>query len=181
MGGTFDPIHLGHLRAAEVARECLALDRVAFVPAATPPHRAGPEASAEDRLAMVGLATASHPAFAVDDLELHREGPSYTIDTLKALKSQNPGDEFVLIVGSDNAREIFSWKEAAEILSSCRVAVVMRPGEERVPEAPLQRVAGQTLAISATEVRETLRAGRSARYLLPEAVLAYIEKRGLYR
>jgi nicotinate-nucleotide adenylyltransferase len=181
MGGTFDPIHLGHLRAAEVARESLALDRVAFVPSAQPPHREGPKASAEDRLAMVTLATQGHPSFAVDDLELHREGPSYTIDTLKELRREHPGDELVLIVGSDNATEIFSWKESAEILSSCRVAVVMRPGEDGAPKAPLQQVTGQTLPISATEVRKTLRAGRSARYLLPEGVLDYIERKGLYR
>ncbi|HWX25041.1 MAG TPA: nicotinate-nucleotide adenylyltransferase [Vicinamibacteria bacterium] len=185
MGGTFDPIHLGHLRAAEVAREGLGLDRVAFVPAGVPPHRTGPRASAEDRLAMVSLATAGHPSFVVADLELRREGPSYTVDTIKELRRAHPGDEIVLIVGSDNVSEIASWKESAELLSSCRVAVVVRPGEEpppsSFPQPAWERLEGLTLALSATEVRESISRGRSVRYLLPESVFEYIETRGLYR
>src|SRR6185436_9479360 len=105
MGGTFDPIHLGHLRAAENAREGLGLDEVRFLPAQIPPHRAAPAGSARDRYTMVALATALHPRFLADDLELRREGPSYTADTIARMRDERP-DEIVLIVGSDTYPEL---------------------------------------------------------------------------
>jgi len=187
MGGTFDPIHLGHLRAAENAREALGLDLVRFIPASVPPHRPGPLTAAMDRYAMVALATSSHPAFVASDVELLRSGPSYTADTLETLRATFPSDELYLIVGSDTFPEVRTWREPERIFAQCRVAVVHRPGEVRtsdVPEVPTDRVCwveGAGLPISATEVRRRVREGHSIRYLVAEAVADYIHKRGLYR
>jgi nicotinate-nucleotide adenylyltransferase len=186
MGGTFDPIHFGHLRAAENAREALDLDRVVFVPAAQPPHRPGPHASALDRFAMAALATAAHGSFLPSDLELRREGPSYTVDTVAALLAERP-QSLCIIVGSDTFGEMTGWRDAPRIFASCHVAVVPRPGEDLAPRKPpfadargVSVVPGPGLAISATAVRERLREGRSVRYLVPDAVADYIAKRGLY-
>lgn len=188
-GGTFDPIHLGHLRAAEDAREALKLDRVAFVPARQPPHRAQPASSPLDRFAMVALATAGHPHFVASDIDLRREGPSYTVDTVSALLEECPGDRVVLIVGSDTFPEMETWRELDRLMTLCRVAVVNRPLQEGEDEAAppagaeprVERVEGSGLPISATGVRRRIRQGRSIRYLVPEAVADYIAKRGLYQ
>lgn len=183
LGGTFDPIHLGHLRAAEAAREALALDRVWFVPAHRPPHREPPAASALDRYAMVCLATADHEAFVASDAELRREGPSYTVDTLALLRAERPADQLVLIVGSDSFREMHAWKEPARLAALCQVAVVARPGEAGRDAASetVRHVDAAGLPVSASEVRQLLGQGRSVRYLVPSAVADYIVKRGLYR
>ena len=208
MGGTFDPIHLGHLRAAENAREGLGLDEVRFLPAQVPPHRATPASSARDRYAMVALATALNPHFVADDLELRREGPSYTVDTIARLRDERPGDAFVLIVGSDTFPELATWKDHDRLLQMCTVAVVTRPEEGRQeggqqpagglggPESPPSfeerarihsaraddsRVPGPGLAVSATDIRRRVKEGLSIRYLVPETVADYIAKRGLYR
>ncbi len=186
-GGTFDPVHLGHLRAAESAREALGLERVAFVPSAQPPHRARPLSAAEDRLAMTRLATDAHPCFETWDLELRRPGPSYTVDTVAALVSERPADRFVLIVGADTWPEMPSWREPQRLFSLVEVAVTARPGAA-VPElvAPfpgtraVHRVDGPVLAISASAVRERVRAGLSVRFLVPDAVADYIARRRLY-
>ncbi|HEY7409487.1 MAG TPA: nicotinate-nucleotide adenylyltransferase [Vicinamibacteria bacterium] len=185
LGGTFDPIHLGHLRAAEVARQALGLDEVLFVPAGSPPHRSGPLGAALDRFAMVALATAAHPAFHPSDVEL-RDGASYTVDTLAALDAARPGDALFLIVGSDTYAEMTTWREHERVFSLCQVAVVARPGAEATPAAAGQGrrvhvVPGDGLPVSATDVRRRLREGRSVRYLVPEAVDDYIRKRRLYR
>jgi len=188
MGGTFDPIHLGHLRAAESAREGLGLDLVAFVPSSAPPHRAGPMALPADRLTMVRLAIAGHPRFDAWDTELKRPGPSYTVDTVAALVAERPADSFVLIVGSDTWPEILTWREPARLLSLVTVGIVERPGRSlgELPRAPFPsargviRVEGPTLAISATEIRECARRGASLRYLVPEAVAEFIARRRLY-
>lgn len=186
MGGTFDPIHLGHLRAAENAREALGLDRVVFVPAAQPPHRVGPEAPALDRFCMAALATAPHGPFEASDLELRRGGTSYTVDTVGALLAERPSSLW-LIVGSDTFVEMTGWRDAARIFASCHVAVVPRPGEEGLAPAPpfadargVSLVPGPTLPISATSVRARVREGKSVRYLVPDPVADYIVKRGLY-
>ena len=188
LGGTFDPIHLGHLRAAENAREALALDQVLFVPSGNPPHRRAPLSSGLDRFAMVALATALHPSFLPSDLELRREGPSYTADTLGALRREGPTDELFLIVGSDTFPEMETWKDPDRLFASCTVAVAERPAapDVEVPArrgtpARVERVAGPGLAVSATEVRRRVRDGLSVRYLVPEPVADYITKRGLYR
>jgi len=188
MGGTFDPIHLGHLRAAESAREALGLAEVAFVPAGVPPHRPGPQTSSIDRFAMVCLATAAHPAFTASDLELRREGASYTVDTVAALLAARPGATVVLIVGSDAFAEIGSWKDRERLFALCSVAVVLRPGtsaqagwESVDMDSRVARVEGPGLPISATVVRQRVRDGLSVRYLVPDAVADHIAKRGLYR
>jgi nicotinate-nucleotide adenylyltransferase len=187
-GGTFDPIHLGHLRAAENAREALGLDEVHFIPAGAPPHRPGPQTTAQDRYAMVALGTSGHPGFIPSDIEIKRDGPSYTIDTLQALKTALPQDELVLILGSDAFGEIATWKEPDRIFSLCRVAVVHRPGEvpssEKVLELSSERVAwveAVGLPISATDIRRRASQGKSVRYLVPDLVAHYIQKRALYR
>lgn len=182
-GGTFDPLHLGHLRAAENAREALGLGEIVFVPAGRPPHGLSPGGSAFDRYAMVALATASHPAFVASDLELGREGPSYTVDTLEQVRSQRPEAELVLIVGSDTYPEMKTWKDAGRVRSLCTLAVVSRPGEEdEAPAGPgVAWVPGAGLPISASQVRQRLREGRSVRYLVPDGVADYIAKRRLYR
>jgi nicotinate-nucleotide adenylyltransferase len=189
MGGTFDPIHLGHLRAAESVREALDLERVCFVPAGIPPHRPGLLTSPLDRFAMVSLATSFNPSFLVSDLEVRRGGPSYTVDTLRALIEERPGDEVVLIVGSDTFPEMASWKDAERVFSLCSVAVVSRPqgGGPRADKQSLpfpitsKTVEDSGLPISASDIRRRVHEGRSIRYLVPEAVADYIAKRGLYR
>jgi nicotinate-nucleotide adenylyltransferase len=185
LGGSFDPIHFGHLRAAESAREALGLGLVLFIPAAEPPHKAKGELSApEERLAMVRLAIRSNPAFGASDLEVRREGPSYTVDTLLALKSERTGDELFLIVGSDTLPEMASWREPQRLFALCTVAVVGRPGARALPGPAGARtvaVAGPELPLSATAVRERARAGQSVRYLVPDLVADYIEERRIYR
>ncbi len=187
-GGTFDPIHLGHLRAAENAREELGLDLVAFLPAAVPPHRGAPLSPAQDRLAMARLATASYPAFEAWDVELRREGPSYTVETVAALLAERPADSFVLVVGADTWPEIPGWREPERLLRLVEVAVVDRPGfPAGEPSAPFpgarppRRVWGPGLLLSASAIREHARSGRSVRFLVPDAVAEHIAARGLYR
>jgi nicotinate-nucleotide adenylyltransferase len=182
-GGTFDPIHLGHLRAAESAREAAQLDQVAFVPAARSPYKGDPESPALDRYAMVALATAAHEAFLPSDLELGRVPPSYTVDTVRALRQARPADQLFLIVGSDSLAELPAWRESARILAECTVVAVARPGEGAAPTGAheLMWVEGPGLPVSATDVRRRVRDGRSIRFLVPDAVADYITKRGLYR
>jgi nicotinate-nucleotide adenylyltransferase len=187
-GGTFDPIHLGHLRAAENAREALALDMVAFVPAAVPPHRPVPASRPEDRLAMTRLATAAYTPFAAWDDELRRAGPSYTVETVATLVRARPADCFVLVVGADTWPEIPSWREPERLLSLVEVAVVERPGfasAEPQPPFPsargVRRVGGIGLPLSASAIRERARTGGSVRFLVPDPVADFIAERGLYR
>jgi nicotinate-nucleotide adenylyltransferase len=185
MGGTFDPIHLGHLRAAESARSELGLERVVFVPARTPPHREPPAASVWDRFAMVALATAGHGAFVASQIELEREGPSYTVDSVAMLR-EAAGEDPVLIVGADSFVEMPGWRDAARLRALCSVAVVPRPGAPP-PDAAgraadrVHFLEGPALPISSTEIRQRVAAGRSIRYLVPAAVAEYVDKRGLYR
>ncbi|MGE5125030.1 MAG: nicotinate-nucleotide adenylyltransferase [Betaproteobacteria bacterium] len=186
-GGTFDPVHLGHLRAAETAREALALDLVAFLPSAVPPHRASPVSSAEDRLAMTRLATEPHPCFQAWDVELRRTGPSYTVDTIAALVAERPSDTLFLVVGADTWPEMRQWRGPERLFALVEVAVVERPGsltaalEPPFADArPVHRLVGPSLPISATVVRERVRRGQSVRYLVPDAVAEYIAARRLY-
>jgi nicotinate-nucleotide adenylyltransferase len=187
-GGTFDPIHLGHLRAAENAREALGLDLVAFVPSAVPPHRAAPASAPEHRLAMTRLATSPYAPFAAWDDELRRSGPSYTVETVAAVVKARSADSFVLVVGADTWPEIPSWREPERLLALVEVAVVERPGfasAEPKPPFPsargVRRVSGPGLPLSASAIREHARSGRSVRFLVPDAVADYIAERGLYR
>ncbi len=191
LGGTFDPIHLGHLAAAESAIECADLDEVVFVPTGNPPHRSRAVASDEQRLAMCELATIAEPRFAVSDVELKREGPSYTVDTLLALRGANPHAEMYLVLGWDAASLFRSWHQPAEVLALAPIIVVTRPGRA-VPTAAELAAAGidparailctvPTPAVSASEIRRAVAAGESIAGKVPAAVERYIASHHLYR
>ncbi len=192
MGGSFDPIHYAHLLVAEEVRRRLQLSHVLFVPAGHPPHKSHEVLSpAEDRYLMTVLATADNPHFSVSRLELDRPGPSYTIDTVRALKERLPaGAEVFVIMGADMVLTIDTWHQPDALLAEAHVVAVPRPGFalERVPEilgpqraARVTTIEVPTVDISATAIRERLAAGDSARYLCPPLVLEHIAKRGLYR
>lgn len=192
MGGTFDPIHYGHLLMAEEARIAFALDRVMFVPNGRPAHKKiYAVSSPEDRYAMTLLATASNPDFSCSRLELERPGPSYTIDTLRAIRQRHPDlDALYFITGADAVLEILTWHEYDKLAQECRFIAVTRPGFvlERLAEiadkAFLDRVSFlpiPALEISSTDLRRRVREGRSLKYLTPEPVEAYIRQQGLYR
>jgi nicotinate-nucleotide adenylyltransferase len=197
LGGTFDPIHLGHLAIAEEARDALGLRGVLFVPAAVPPHRGAPTgASAEDRAAMVELAIAGNPFFHVDRLELARSGPSYSVDTLTILADRERASgrepDLWFILSAEALAGLPTWRSPARILELARLAVVPRPGasvpdrawlEEQFPGCGdrVRFVDGPLLPVSGTAVRARAAAGRSLRYLVPDAVRSYIADHDLYR
>ncbi|MFI5234519.1 MAG: nicotinate-nucleotide adenylyltransferase [Gemmatimonadales bacterium] len=182
LGGSFDPVHLGHLIVARVALERLGLARVRFVPAREQPFKRDQHsAAAVDRAEMLRLAIAGEPDFEVETLELERPGPSYTVDTLRALAAREPGRRFILLLGADAARDIGQWREAAAIPELARVAVLSRPGSAG-PVSPLitDTVSVPAIDISSTEVRRRTAAGLTIRYWVPDAVAEYIAARGLY-
>ena len=192
MGGTFDPIHYGHLLMAEEARQAFALDRVVFVPNGRPAHKkAYAVSSPEDRYAMTLLATASNPHFRCSRMEIERPGPSYTIDTLRAFRAAYPGlDALYFITGADAVLEILTWHEYDRLIEECRFIAVTRPGFalERMRDVVnaefLDRISFLPipgLEISSTDLRRRVRDGRSVKYLTPEAVEAYALQNGLYR
>ena len=179
-GGTFDPVHVGHLAIAHAALESVPLDRVLFVLAKRSPLKErGPVASEGDRLRMLELAIANEPRFAVSRLELDRDGPSYTVDTLERLAGK---DELFLILGSDALADLARWKDPDRIARLATLVVAERPGApDRVGDAPIVRFDAPRLDISSRELRARAARGRSLRYLVPEPVLQHIEARGLYR
>ncbi len=179
-GGTFDPVHVGHLAIAHAALESVPLDRVLFVLAKRSPLKErGPVASEGDRLRMLELAVADEPRFAVSRLELDRDGPSYTVDTLERLSGT---DELFLILGSDAIADLPRWKDPDRIARLATLVVAERPGApDRVGDAPIVRFDAPRLDISSRELRARAARGRSLRYLVPEPVLQHIEARGLYR
>ncbi|PLX97000.1 MAG: nicotinate-nicotinamide nucleotide adenylyltransferase [Desulfuromonas sp.] len=207
-GGTFNPIHFGHLRMAEEVRETCALDRILFMPTATPPHKklAGDVPFAQ-RLAMVREAIAGNPTFAVTDLEGRREGKSFSVHTLEILHREEPGIEPFFIMGMDSFCDIETWREYRRLFSLAHLVVLRRPGVEAPPaDNPLpvamqgefcydhaavayRHVSGYKvfflcetyLDISSTQIRQLIACERSARYLLPPVVEAYIDRHGLYR
>jgi nicotinate-nucleotide adenylyltransferase len=205
LGGTFDPIHVAHLRIAEEARETLALERVLFVPAAAPPHRRAPGPTPEQRLAMVRLAIASNPRFEALDLELRRAGPSYSVDTLRELGERHPGARLWFVIGSDAFAELDTWHRPEELCGIASFAVARRPGSDdrplaslvppslsnafRTTAAGLEHASGQQvralpgapLEVSATDLRRRVARGASIRYLVPDPVIEYIEKNRLYK
>ncbi len=183
LGGSFDPVHHGHLIAAARAAEALALTRVLLVPCARQPlKQQGPVAAPAQRRAMLELAVAGDPLFAVDPLELERPAPSYTVDTLRALTARCPGERFVLLLGSDAAADLARWRAAEEVARLAEIAVLTRPGAPEVI-SPLVRhvVATPAVEISASDIRARCLAGKSIRFLVPDAVADYIAKEGLYR
>ncbi len=179
LGGSFDPVHHGHLILARAAREELGLDRVIFIPAALSPHKPGTTpAAAADRMAMLRLAIAGEPGFEASDAELRRPPPSYMVDTLRELTATNPGAEIVLLIGADNVAKFGTWNEPDEIRRLARIAVLDRANGEPPREWPVVR---RVIDISSTGIRDRVAAGRSIRYLTPDAVCGYIAEHGLYR
>lgn len=180
LGGTFDPIHLGHLAAAHAAMECADLDRVLLIPTGVPPHRPPTVADAGDRLEMCRLAIAGEKRFEASDLELRREGRSYTVDTLRELHRLFPEDELFLILGWDAARLMDSWHEPDEVLRLATLVVVTRPGSGE----PAVRVGilceRPTPNISGSELRRAIARGEDVADRLPGAVADYIASHGLY-
>jgi len=183
LGGSFDPVHHGHLIAADRAAEALGLDRVLFVPVARQPMKPhGPTAAAADRRAMLALALAGHPRFVLEPMELERAAPSYTVDTLRALREREPRERFVLILGADAAAELPRWRAADEVARLAEVAVLTRPGVPEVASAFVTHfVATPAIEISASEIRARCLAGKSIRYLVPDAVAEYIARQRLYQ
>jgi nicotinate-nucleotide adenylyltransferase len=192
MGGTFDPIHFGHLVAAEEARLRFGLDEVVFVPCGTPPlDKHYDVTSAEDRYAMVLLATCDNPHFSVSRVELERPGPSYTIDTVRRFKQEHPPEtSLFFITGADAVLDILSWHRNGELIEECQFIAATRPGydlsqlEERLGRrhaARIEVLQVPGIEISSTEIRQRVREGKPARYLTPDLVWRYIEKLGLYR
>jgi len=207
LGGTFNPIHNAHLRVAETTRDRLCLDRILFIPAATPPHKTlDGEISFEHRRNMVELAIAGNPLFAVSDMEQQRGGPSYTIDTLRELRRRSPGDEFFFIIGSDSFQEISSWYNFVDIFSTANIVVVERPeavisdlasplpvairsefcyipDEMRLTHRSgfsVYYLPDTPLAISSSAVRQLVRECRSIRYLVPDRVNRYISEKRIF-
>lgn len=180
-GGSFDPIHHAHLIIAQLAREQLALDRVHFVVANSQPFKQGMHQAAGDvRARMVALAIASVPGFVVDQRELQRPGPSYTIDTLTEILAEFRGAELVLLLGADAARGFAGWRDPEQIRTLARIAVYAR-GSEPVPEGFDLTVAGPRLELSSSDVRARVAAGRSLVGWVPERVGDYISGLQLYR
>ena len=191
LGGTFDPPHYGHLALAEAAREALELERVIFLPNGQPPHKPTGEVSpAEHRYVMTELACAAHPRFTVSRAEMDRPGLSYSLDTVRSVQRElGPEAQLYFIVGMDALLELPLWHEPDALLAEAHVVVAERPGSETDLEAALgaeraaqvTRIAMPALELSASDLRERVRAGRSLWYLTPEPVAAYIAKHGLYR
>jgi nicotinate-nucleotide adenylyltransferase len=205
-GGSFNPIHYGHLLVADQVVEILGLDRLLFVPAAAPPHKpARGLAPAEHRVAMVALAIAGHPRFAVSDVELQRDGPSYTVDTIAGLA--RAGDDLHMLLGSETFLDLLSWRAPHRLPGLARLVVVPRTGsafdpdgaavkkvlqaigaeamvrveDGRVPARGTLLVHAVSLPLSASDIRERVQEGRSVAYRLPPEVIAYIEAHRLYR
>jgi nicotinate-nucleotide adenylyltransferase len=196
LGGTFDPIHVGHLAIAEEAREALGLERILFIPNKAPVHKpARPVGPAEDRAAMVALAIAGNAAFSLSRLEIDRAGLSYSVDTLEALAAEvraTGGEpDLTFILSAEAYAGLASWQHPERLLELCRLAVVPRPGARPVDVPGMARLVpgadrrtvvldGPWIGVSGTAIRARVAAGRSIRYLVPDAVIAYIGDHGLY-
>lgn len=199
-GGSFNPVHLGHLIAAECCREQAQLDRVLFMPAATPPHKQGQLlADAADRVAMLTLAVGGHEAFAVSTIEVDRGGVSYTVDTLAVLAERHPHDTLALLLGPDALAQLPTWREPRTIADRCELVAVERErlddvaaiardvgladllGQERLAALIAARVRMPAIGVRASDLRAAVAAGTSIRYRTPRAVEAFIMSHGLYR
>ncbi|MEM2661517.1 MAG: nicotinate-nucleotide adenylyltransferase [Nitrososphaeria archaeon] len=194
MGGTFNPIHIGHLVTAEEAFYQFKLDEIIFIPSGKPPHKTdGDIAPAEDRYLMTVIATASNPHFTVSRIEIDRVGPSYTVDTLREMKKiYGEETELFFITGADAIIEILTWKDPEIIADLCEFIAATRPGyslrkfeelhlvgNKKLPKVHFMEI--PALAISSTDIRKRVKEGRPIKYLVPEGVAEYLTKRGLYR
>ena len=196
-GGTFDPIHLGHLIIARSVGEQLGAGRIIIVPSASPPHKdAATVTPADHRVAMARLAVADEPGFEVSDCEVQRDGPSYTVDTIAHFRrTLGPETDLCWIIGADSLTELVSWYRVSELVDACRIVTASRPGFDNPDLSALRPPLSETqvatlkqgilatprIDISSTDIRRRVAAGRSARYLVPEAVRTYIEENSLYR
>ncbi|MBP2649641.1 MAG: nadD [Firmicutes bacterium] len=193
MGGTFDPIHVGHLVTAEAVRIEYGLDKVLFIPAGNPPHKQDTGVTpAIHRYIMTVMATYSNPHFFVSPIEIDRAGPSYTIDTIRALNTQyGEQTDFYFITGADAVVDLPTWENIDEILNLCNFIAAARPGCDGDLDKVINyfgekgrrrifRLATPELEISATDIRERVKQGRSIKYIVPESVESYIHKEGLY-
>ncbi len=193
MGGTFDPIHLGHLVVANEVLNIYSLDKIIFVPAGNPPHKTGISANSWDRFFMTNLATMTNDKFIVSDFEIKNSEKSYTLNTLQEFHRIYPDTEFYFITGTDAVIDLPKWHEPKELLKLCKFIAVSRPGlrkkylEMKIHEvksglnADIELLQVPMLQISSTDIRERYKKGISAKYLLPEAVEQYILKNNLYR
>jgi nicotinate-nucleotide adenylyltransferase len=177
LGGTFDPVHNAHLAVASAALRALGLAQILWLPTGTPPYRPAPVAPAAHRVAMLKLAVSSEPRYAIDERELQSGASGFTYDSIAALKSEHPGNEYLLIMGADQYEKRGSWHRWTDLEKLCGVAVFARPGSttkaQVIPMTPL--------AISASDVRSRIARGDDVAAVLPPAVLAYIQEKGLYR
>jgi len=183
LGGTFNPIHLGHLILAEEIREKLRLDKIIFVPTYIPPHKKSKNiAPARDRYSMIKSAIRGNDFLDVSDIEIRRMGASYTIDTLRSFKKRFPRDDMYFITGSDLLNYLDEWKDLKQIISLVKFVVATRPGYplEDIPSY-IKTVAIRAIDVSAFEIRQCVKKGLSFRYLVPDPVFAYITKKRLYR
>ncbi|MGD9986520.1 nicotinate-nucleotide adenylyltransferase [Pseudonocardia sp.] len=186
MGGTFDPIHHGHLVAASEVADRFDLDEVVFVPTGQPWQKTAAEVSpAEDRYLMTVVATASNPRFSVSRVDIDRGGPTYTADTLADLRKTNPDAQLFFITGADALEQILSWRKLDELFENAHFVGVTRPGYEldgdHLPDGAVSLVEVPAMAISSTDCRRRVAAGRPVWYLVPDGVVQYISKRSLYR
>ena len=186
MGGTFDPVHHGHLVAASEVAVLFGLDEVVFVPTGQPWQKSDRHvAPAEDRYLMTVIATASNPRFSVSRVDVDRGGPTYTIDTLSDLRAQRPDAELFFITGADALSQILSWRDSDACFALAHFIGVTRPGFDlgasHLPEGAVSLVEVPALAISSSDCRDRVRRGMPVWYLVPDGVVQYIEKRGLYR
>jgi len=192
-GGTFDPVHIGHLILAESARELCGLDEIRFIPAKSPPHKQGKTITpAKLRIEMLEFALAGCTAFRIDKMEIKRDGPSYTVDTLRILKEQEPEHEFSLIIGADSLDDLPTWKEPAEILRLANVIAVNRGRESASMENIIEAVGKEAcksiecinmpgIDLSASEIRKRVQTGKSIRFQTLRSVELYIATNELYR
>ena len=192
-GGTFDPVHYGHLLLAETCRQQLMLDQVRFVPTNSPPHKQGHQITdGHARADMLSLAVSGYPEFIVDRRELKRRGPSFTVDTLAEIKTEFPGAELCLLLGADSLRELLTWREPDRIAGLATLVACNRPGVGVLSASQVIDWVGSIIAqrvvilrmpgtdISASEMRDRVRDGRGLRFLTPRAVEAFVMQHGLY-
>jgi len=187
LGGTFDPVHYGHLLAGQAAIDAVGLDEVWFVPTLLPPHKSRPGADGARRSEMLRAAFAGNPAFRVEEIELLQEGTSYTIDTVTALQERHPEANFHWIVGSDMIRDLPNWRRAEELAGRIAFIGLERPDQpsedSSLPDFvrnKLTRAVMPQMGISSTDIRRRIGEGRSVRYMLPDSVIDYIRRNGLY-
>jgi len=178
-GGSFDPIHLGHMILARDAREQLGLDAVVFLPARVSPHKLDrPPASPEVRSQMVAAAVANEPGLLVDDCEIHREGPSFAVDTVRLYQEKHPGAELFYLIGDDNLADLHTWKDIATLQGVAQIVVLTRDGATKAKGFPSIH---RQIEISSTEIRNRIARGLSIRYMVPQPVCNLITDLGLYR